>query len=129
MLFWASSRREEEGCYKLRVTNRAFLALETHVFLHAVYYPESPVAGGFMSLVPVAQSSVVSEALGHSGGLHEQDFFDLKTAGIHGEYRLNVTTQRISAFTSLCNLRLWLSPTYHGNQCLVLISQIQNSSP
>lgn len=66
------------------------------MLLHVVYHPECPVTGSFVSLVPAAQCSVISEALGHSGGFHEQYFIDLKTAGSHGEYRLNTATPPIS---------------------------------
>lgn len=33
------------GCYKLQVTYRAFLVLETRMLLQVVYYPEGPVTG------------------------------------------------------------------------------------
>lgn len=61
------------------------MVLKAHSLLHVVDYPEGPMTGVFVPLVPVAQCSMVSKALSHSGSFHQQDFVYLKTASRHGE--------------------------------------------
>ena len=65
------------------------------------------MTGVFVPLVPVAQCSMVSKALSHSGSLHQQDFVDLKTASSRGEDWLDRSNQWISysqAFYIICPL-------------------------